>query len=34
MDGETLEKVYQESLEERIIAYLAEIKSISLEILE
>lgn len=31
MDGETLEKVYQESLEERIIAYLAEIKSISLE---
>ena len=32
MDGETLERVYQESLKERIIAYLSEIKGISLEI--
>lgn len=31
MDGEILEKVYQENLEERIIAYLAEIEHISLE---
>ncbi|MBD5491769.1 MAG: hypothetical protein HDR16_06555 [Lachnospiraceae bacterium] len=31
MDGETLEKVYQENLEERIIAYLSQTKGISLE---
>ena len=31
MDGETLEKVYQENLEERIIAYLSQTKCISLE---
>ncbi len=31
MDGETLEKVYQENLEERIIACLSETKGISLE---
>ncbi len=31
MDGDVLEKVYQENLEERIIAYLAEQKKISLE---
>lgn len=31
MDGETLEKVYQENLEEKIIAYLAETRNISLE---
>lgn len=31
MDGEALEKVYQENLEERIIAYLSETRSISLE---
>lgn len=31
MDGDVLEKVYQENLEERIIAYLAEQKGISLE---
>ena len=31
MDGETLERVYQESLEERIISYLAETENISLE---
>ena len=31
MDGETLEKIYQESLEERIIAYLSETRNISLE---
>ena len=31
MDGEVLEKVYKENLEERIIAYLAETKNISLE---
>lgn len=31
MDGEMLEKVYQESLEERIVACLSEQKSISLE---
>ncbi len=31
MDGDVLEKVYQENLEERIIAYLAEQKNISLE---
>lgn len=31
MDGETLERVYQENLEERIIAYLSEIKNIPLE---
>lgn len=31
MDGEILEKVYQENLEERLIAYLAEIEHISLE---
>ncbi len=31
MDGKTLERIYQENLEERIIAYLSEIKSISLE---
>lgn len=31
MDGETLEKVYQENLEERIIGYLSEIRDIPLE---
>lgn len=31
MDGETLEKVYQENLEERIIAYLSQTKGVSLE---
>lgn len=31
MDGEVLERVYQENLEERIIAYLAKIENISLE---
>lgn len=31
MDGETLEKVYQENLEERIISYLAKVKKISLQ---
>ncbi|MCM1122366.1 MAG: hypothetical protein NC416_07275 [Eubacterium sp.] len=31
MDGEMLERVYQENLEERIIAYLSETKGISLE---
>ena len=31
MDGEVLEKVYQERLEERIIAYLAQVKNCSLE---
>ncbi len=31
MDGKTLERIYQENLEERIIAYLSEIKGISLE---
>lgn len=31
MDGEALERVYQENLEERIIAYLSETKDISLE---
>lgn len=31
MDGDVLEKVYQENLEERIIAYLADQKKISLE---
>ena len=31
MDGETLENVYQENLEERIIAYLSETQDISLE---
>lgn len=31
MDGETLEKVYQENLEERIIACLSETRGISLE---
>ena len=31
MDGEVLERVYKENLEERIIAYLAERKGISLE---
>lgn len=31
MDGEVIEKVYQENLEERMIAYLSEIKGISLE---
>lgn len=31
MDGEILEKVYQENLEERIIRHLAETKSLSLE---
>lgn len=31
MDGEVIEKVYQENLEERIIAYLSETKGISLE---
>lgn len=31
MDGEALERVYQENLEERIIAYLSEEKEMSLE---
>lgn len=31
MSGDVLEKIYQENLEERIIAYLSEIKEISLE---
>lgn len=31
MEGETLEKVYQENLAERIISYFAEIKQIPLE---
>ena len=31
MDGEMLERVYQENLEERIIVYLSETKGISLE---
>lgn len=31
MDGEVLEKVYQENLEERLISSLAEMKDISLE---
>ena len=31
MDEEVLEKVYQERLEERIIAYLAQVKNCSLE---
>lgn len=31
MDGEIIEKVYQENLEERMIVYLAEVKGISLE---
>ncbi len=31
MDEETLERVYQETLEERIILYLSEIRGISLE---
>jgi len=31
VDGKTLEQIYQENLEERIIAYLSEIKNISLE---
>ena len=31
MKEDVLEKVYQENLEERIISYLSEIKSISLE---
>ena len=31
MDGEILEKYYRESLEERLIAYLAEWREISLE---
>ena len=31
MDGELLERVYQENLEERIIAYLSEVRGISLE---
>ncbi len=31
MDDDVLERVYQENLEERIIAYLAEQKDISLE---
>ncbi len=31
MDGEILERVYQENLEERIIAYLAETENITLE---
>ena len=31
MNGEVLEQVYQESLEERIISYLAETEKISLE---
>ncbi len=31
MDDKALEQIYQENLEERLIAYLAEIKNISLE---
>lgn len=31
MDGEVLEKIYQENLAERIISYLAEVKQIPLE---
>lgn len=31
VDGETLERVYQERLEERVIAYLAQVKDCSLE---
>ena len=31
MDGEVLEKVYQERLEERIIAHLAQVRKCSLE---
>ena len=31
MDGDILERVYQERLEERLIARLSEVKSISLE---
>lgn len=31
MDGEVLERVYKESLEERIIAHLSETRNISLE---
>ena len=31
MNEDVLEKIYQESLEERMISYLAEIKKISLE---
>ena len=31
MDEETLEKIYQENLEERLIAYIAEQKQLSLE---
>lgn len=31
MDGEVLERVYQENLEEKIMAYLSEIRGISLE---
>lgn len=31
MNGDTLEKIYQEGLEERLISYLAEKNSISLE---
>ena len=31
MDGEALERFYQESLEERIIAYLSKLRNISLE---
>lgn len=31
MDGEVLEKVYQENLEERMITYLSETEGISLE---
>ena len=31
MDGEAIERLYQESLEERIIAYLSETRNISLE---
>ena len=30
VDGETLEKIYQENLEENLIAYLAKIRNISL----
>lgn len=31
MDGEVLERYYQENLEEKIIAYLAEVKHITLQ---
>ena len=31
MDGEMLEKYYQENLEEKIIAYVAEVKHITLQ---